>query len=78
MRNGQGTCGGAGYVGSHTCKAPATVGRLPIVYDNLCRAHREFVKWGPLEIGDMRDHTRLCEVINRHKPDAVIHFCSVD
>jgi nucleoside-diphosphate-sugar epimerase len=41
--------GGAGYIGSHVCKALAAAGYLPIAYDNLCRGHRWAVKWGPLE-----------------------------
>lgn len=45
--------GGAGYIGSHTCKALARLGHEVVVYDNLSTGHREFVKWGPLvqEIG---------------------------
>ena len=37
--------GGAGYVGSHACKALAVAGYTPIVYDNLSRGHREAVRW---------------------------------
>src|SRR6266446_2841785 len=33
--------GGAGYVGSHACKALADAGYRPVVYDNLSRGHRE-------------------------------------
>ena len=40
--------GGAGYIGSHTCKYLASNGFNPIVLDNLSTGHREFVKWGPL------------------------------
>ena len=39
--------GGAGYVGSHSCKALAAAGFIPITYDNLSRGHRYAVKWGP-------------------------------
>jgi UDP-glucose 4-epimerase len=51
--------GGAGYVGSHACKALAAKGFEPIAYDNLSRGNRWAVKWGPLEEGDIRDETRL-------------------
>ena len=68
--------GGAGYVGSHTCKALAKAGHTPVTYDNLSRGHRELVKWGPLEIGDIRDQTKLGDVLTRYKPDAVIHFAA--
>lgn len=51
--------GGAGYVGSHTCKTLARAGYLPIVYDNLSRGHSSLVKWGKLEIGDLADTGRF-------------------
>ena len=28
--------GGAGYIGSHACKALARAGYTPVIYDNLC------------------------------------------
>jgi len=51
--------GGAGYVGSHTCLKLAEAGFLPVVFDNLSNGHAEFVQWGPLEVGDIRDRARL-------------------
>ena len=68
--------GGAGYVGSHACKALARAGYLPVVYDNLCYGHEWAVKWGPLEQGDILDRTRLDEVLARYQPDAVMHFAA--
>ena len=65
--------GGAGYVGSHCCFAFAQAGHKPVVYDNLSSGRRAFARWGPLEIGDIRDADRLAEVMHRHRPDAVIH-----
>ena len=35
--------GGAGYVGSHACKALARAGYKPVVYDNLARGYRDAV-----------------------------------
>ena len=32
--------GGAGFIGSHTCKLLAAEGIEPIVYDNLVTGHR--------------------------------------
>ena len=69
--------GGAGYIGSHACKALAQAGYEPVVYDNLCRGHRDFVKWGPLEEGDVRDDERLQAVITQHKPSAAMHFAAL-
>jgi UDP-arabinose 4-epimerase len=68
--------GGAGYIGSHACKALAAAGYEPVVYDNLVYGHREAVRWGPLEIGDTADEARLVEVIERHRPVAAMHFAA--
>lgn len=69
--------GGAGYVGSHACKALAQAGYLPVVYDNLDRGHAWAVKWGPLERGDLLNATRLAAVLRRHRPFAVLHFAAL-
>ncbi|MCJ8517675.1 UDP-glucose 4-epimerase [Pseudorhizobium tarimense] len=69
--------GGAGYIGSHTCLLLAERGYMPVVYDNLSNGHAEFVQWGPLEQGDIRDRTRLDEVFARYRPDAVLHFAAL-
>ncbi len=68
--------GGAGFIGSHTCKVLAARGLQPIVYDNLSRGHRHAVRFGPLEVGDIADAARLREVIKSHRPDAVMHFAA--
>ncbi|MGA0533603.1 UDP-glucose 4-epimerase GalE [Hansschlegelia sp. KR7-227] len=68
--------GGAGYVGSHACKALAEAGYEPVTYDNLVFGHADAVKWGPLEIGDVLDAERLDEVFTRHRPDVVMHFAA--
>jgi UDP-glucose-4-epimerase GalE len=68
--------GGGGYVGSHACKALAAAGCTPVVYDNLGRGHRELVRWGPLEVGDVCDGARLDEVFAKHRPEAVMHFAA--
>jgi len=69
--------GGAGYIGSHCCKALAQAGRLPIAYDNLSRGHADAVRWGPLFTGDIRDQERLAQVIRHERIDAVIHFAAL-
>lgn len=66
--------GGAGYIGSHTCKALAAKGHVPIAFDNLSQGHRESVRWGPLEIGDIADTSRLEAVFAQYRPHAVMHF----
>ena len=66
--------GGAGYIGSHTCKALSKAGFQPVVYDNLSTGNRWAVRWGPLEVGDITDRQRLDEVLKRYRPRAVMHF----
>lgn len=68
--------GGAGYIGSHACKALDAAGYRPVVVDNLAYGHEWAVQWGPLEHGDIADQKWLNTVIERHKPDAVIHFAA--
>jgi UDP-arabinose 4-epimerase len=68
--------GGAGYIGSHACKALSQAGYLPVAYDNLVYGHEWAVRWGPLEQGDILDRTRLGEVIKRYNPKAVMHFAA--
>src|SRR5258707_2008591 len=66
--------GGAGYIGSHVCKALAEAGHRPICFDTLEKGHDWAVRWGPLECGDIGDVLRLHEVFRRHRPSAVIHL----
>jgi len=68
--------GGAGYIGSHACKALAKAGFLPIVYDNLSTGHEYAVKWGPFVKGDLSDPQKLKETLAYFKPKAVLHFAA--
>jgi UDP-glucose 4-epimerase len=68
--------GGAGYIGSHTCLDLFNKGFTPVVYDNLSNGHAEFVQWGPLEIGDIRDRGSLDAVLKKHQPLAIVHFAA--
>jgi UDP-glucose 4-epimerase len=69
--------GGAGYIGSHACKALAASGRIPVTYDSLERGHRDAVRWGPFEQGDILDRDRLDYVIGKYEPAAVLHFAGL-
>ncbi|WP_226898581.1 UDP-glucose 4-epimerase GalE [Mangrovicoccus algicola] len=69
--------GGAGYIGSHACKALAALGHVPVSFDNYSTGWREAVKYGPAEEGDLRDGARLAEVLARHRPRAVLHFAAL-
>jgi UDP-glucose 4-epimerase len=68
--------GGAGYIGSHTCLDLFNKGFTPVVFDNLSSGHPQFVKWGPLEKGDIRDRKRLDEVLAQYEPSAIVHFAA--
>jgi UDP-glucose 4-epimerase len=68
--------GGAGYIGSHACKALRAAGHLPVAYDSLERGWRDAVRFGPLEQGDLADRARLDAVLARHRPDVVMHFAA--
>ncbi|HYD26363.1 UDP-glucose 4-epimerase GalE [Brevundimonas sp.] len=69
--------GGAGYIGSHTAKALARAGHVPVVFDNLSNGHAEAVRWGPLIIGDVRDPAAVEACMRDHAIDSVIHFAGL-
>ena len=39
--------GGAGYIGSHACKALRAAGYLPVTYDSLTTGWQDAVRFGP-------------------------------
>lgn len=68
--------GGAGYVGSHACKALASAGFLPVTIDNMINGHDWSVKWGPLVRADLSDSTALDTAFASYQPLAVLHFAA--
>jgi UDP-arabinose 4-epimerase len=68
--------GGAGYIGSHACKALAAAGYVPVSFDNLVYGHEWAVRWGPFEKGDVLDRVALDAVIEKYRPVAVMHFAA--
>jgi UDP-arabinose 4-epimerase len=68
--------GGAGYIGSHTCKALARAGFTPVTYDNLVHGHSWAVRWGPLVRGDLANQALLTDTLLRYSITAVIHFAA--
>jgi UDP-arabinose 4-epimerase len=68
--------GGAGYIGSHACKALAAAGYVPITVDNLVYGHRWAVKWGPFIEGDLEDRELLHQVMRDYQVEAVMHFAA--
>ena len=69
--------GGAGYIGSHACKALAEAGHIPVTYDNLCTGWSEAVRFGPFEQGELTDRARLDAVFAAYRPQAVMHFAAL-
>ncbi len=68
--------GGAGYVGSFTCKALQKHGYRPIIFDNLSTGHRDSCRWGLLIEGDLQDLDLLRSVIKRYEISRIIHFAA--
>lgn len=68
--------GGAGYIGSHTCKKLAQVGITPVTVDSLERGHRWAVRWGPLFEFDIRNTKQLSSLLKTEKIEAVMHFAA--
>lgn len=66
--------GGAGYVGSHACKALSAAGYTPVVYDDLSSGHERAVLWGPLIKGTLSDRQKLLATIDKYNPSSVLHF----
>jgi UDP-arabinose 4-epimerase len=69
--------GGAGYIGSHACKALARAGHRVVAFDNLSAGHREAVRYGPLVVGDITDTDAVRDALQRHEIQAVMHFAAL-
>ena len=69
--------GGAGYIGSHACKALAAAGFVPVTLDNLSTGWRDAVKFGPFVQADLLDRTALDAAFAQHRPAAVLHFAAL-
>src|SRR5262245_27162060 len=69
--------GGAGYVGSHCAKALAAAKHEVFIFDSLLFGHREFVRWGPLIEGDVRNVAALDDIFSTYRFDAVMHFAAL-
>ena len=68
--------GGAGYIGSHTALALEKAGYDVLVFDNLSTGHKEFLRFGRHEIGDLADKEALNRVFSDNNISAVMHFAS--
>ena len=68
--------GGAGYIGSHACKALARAGYPVVAFDNLGAGHRAAVQWGELVEGDITDLDAVVSALTTHEIGAVMHFAA--
>lgn len=69
--------GGAGYIGSHACKALAKAGYVPVTLDNLSTGWADAVRFGPLVKADLMDRAALDAAFAEYKPIAVLHFAAL-
>ena len=69
--------GGAGYIGSHACKALARAGYVPVAFDNLATGWAEAVKFGPFVQGDLMDRAAVDAAMAHYRPVAVMHFAAL-
>ncbi|MDA8635742.1 UDP-glucose 4-epimerase GalE [Rhodobacteraceae bacterium] len=69
--------GGAGYIGSHACKALKLAGYIPITFDNLKTGWKDAVKFGPFEQGDLLNKSDIGHVFKKYNPVAVMHFAAL-
>lgn len=78
-------CGGAGYIGSHTCVELVAAGHEVLIYDNFSNASQQVLgrlselTGYPVDCvnGDVRDETTLTRTLESCKPEAVIHFAAL-
>jgi len=68
--------GGAGYIGSHVCKALSKKGHDVVVLDNLEYGHSDLARWGTLVQGDLLDGSVLNSVFRKYSPEAIMHFAA--
>lgn len=68
--------GGAGYIGSQVNKILSENGYETVVFDNLVKGHKELVKWGKLEVGDLKNIDEIEAVFNKYNIEAVFNFAA--
>lgn len=68
--------GGAGYVGSHGCKAFAEAGWNVVAFDDLSRGWRDSVRWGPLIEASLLDRSAIAHAVRTTRPDLIVHFAA--
>ena len=68
--------GGAGFIGSHACKALKSAGYVPITFDNLSTGQASAARFGPFVKGDVRDAEAVATALRDYGVGAIIHFAA--
>ncbi len=68
--------GGAGYIGSHTCKLLAQQGHRPVILDSLERGKKELALEHKLYVGLIQDEELLSDILRTEKIEAIMHFAA--
>ena len=69
--------GGAGYIGSHTCKQLVKNGFTPVVVDRDIKSKPWATQYGPAFEVTLPQHIDLLdEIVKRHHIDSCIHFAA--
>lgn len=68
--------GGAGYIGSHTARLLAELGRDVVVLDTLERGYRDAIDDIDLVVGDIADARTVGKLCRKYDVDSVIHFAA--
>lgn len=76
--------GGAGFIGSHTVVELAQAGYRPVIIDNFSNSERSVIPNLETLLGqpikcyeqDYQDTVKLRTVIDKEKPDGIIHFAA--
>jgi len=70
--------GGAGYIGSHTVRLLASMGRKTVVLDSLVYGHEKAVVDPGVElvVGEVGDRALLQDLFQKHRFATVVHFAA--
>ena len=66
--------GGAGYIGSVTNAFLSEKGYETIIFDNMSRGNKDFVKGTELVEGDLSDIRQISDVFQKNDIDCVMHM----
>src|SRR5258708_33795301 len=68
--------GGAGFIGSHCCKALSEAGLVPVCLDNFSTGHPHVGKGGLVVKDDVCNTEAVLQALRQHNVVAVMHFAA--